>query len=267
MKEIKIDELKRIQLEMLKALDSFCKQNDIRYSLAYGTLLGAVRHKGYIPWDDDLDIMLLRDDYDKFIKLFNLNDYCIIEPKIDKEYSLPFAKVYDKRTIIDEFADVKNLYGVYIDVFPIDKAPNNPAELESFMKEKDKLNKYHLLKIVPIRFNRNPLKNIVLMIGKLILANKSINAISRQMSDLSSKYAYLTKSKMMGIIAPNDNRREELLPSEYFDYYTTLPFEGFEAMVIRKYDEYLSASYGDYMKFPPIDKRVSHHRFKAWWKE
>lgn len=267
MKKIKARDLKQIQLAMLKEIDRHCQENDLQYSLAFGSLLGAVRHKGYIPWDDDLDIMLLRKDYDKFIKSFNHEYYSVIEPDNNIDYFLPFAKVYDNRTVINEFAKVKNLYGVYIDVFPIDSVPNDSEELESFLKKKSSLNKQHILKIVPLRWNRNPLKNIILILGRILLIFKSVHSISKEMSELSSKYCNLKNSKLKGIIVPDDNRKEELLPSECFESYITLPFEGFEAMVIEKYHEYLTASYGDYMKLPPKEKQVSHHRFEAWWKK
>ncbi len=267
MKIIEVEGLKEIQLEMLKEIDRFCKENSLRYSLAFGSLLGAVRHKGYIPWDDDLDIMLLRKDYDIFVKNFRHEYYSVIEPDNDDDYSLPFAKVNDTRTVINEYANVKNLYGVYIDIFPIDNVPDDINELNLFLEEKERLNKQHILKIVPLRWNRNPLKNIILMIGQVFLSFKSIHTISKEMSELSSKYSSLEKCKMKGIIAPDDNRREELLPSEYFESYITLPFEGFNAMVIEKYHEYLTASYGNYMQFPPKDKQLSHHRFEAWWKQ
>lgn len=267
MNNIGVQELKQIQVDMLKEIDKYCKKHNLRYSLAFGSLLGAVRHKGFIPWDDDLDIMLLRKDYDKFIKGFKHEYYSVISPSSDREYSLPFAKVNDTRTIINEDSNVKNTYGVYVDVFPVDNVPDDLYELKSFMSRKKKLNRQHILKIVKVKWKRNPLKNLVLILGQLFLAFKSINAISNEMSDLSATYSGLAHCKLRGIIAPNDNRFEELLPADYFESYTTIPFEGFEAMVIEKYDEYLTAAYGNYMQLPPKNEQISHHKFKAWWKD
>ena len=91
-KKIDVEELKCIQMDILNSIDLFCKQNNIKYSLAFGTLLGAIRHQGYIPWDDDLDIMLLREDYTKFLKEFRHEIYSVITPTNNIDYSLPFVE-------------------------------------------------------------------------------------------------------------------------------------------------------------------------------
>lgn len=121
-KEITMEELRAIQLDILDKIHAFCTEHGIRYSLGGGTLLGAVRHKGYIPWDDDIDIMLPRPDYERFLKEFdgkyaelNLQHY-----GNDNTCCIPFAKVYDNRTVLIEKLQKS---GIYIDVFPIDGLP------------------------------------------------------------------------------------------------------------------------------------------------
>lgn len=267
MKRIDFEELKAIQLEILKAIDEFCNNNGLRYSLAFGSLLGAVRHKGYIPWDDDLDIMLLREDYNKFISGFKSSTYTIVEPSSNRDYALPFAKVYDNRTVINEYSNTKSVYGVYIDVFPVDNAPDDLHELNRFMRHKAWLNKLHILKVVRFRKHRAIIKNIILILGQALLAFKSAHNIAMQMDEWSAQYSDLKKCKLRGIIVPDDNRREELIPSKYFESYITLPFENINATAIENYDYYLRVTYGDYMQFPPKEKQTTHHRFKSWWKE
>lgn len=117
MKEIDVDELKHIQLDMLKDVHAFCVNNNIKYSLAYGTLLGAVRHRGYIPWDDDIDIMMLREDYNRFVHSYDNDIYRIEDLSTDPDYELPYAKVEDVRTVMKEFVNGSSSSGVYIDIF------------------------------------------------------------------------------------------------------------------------------------------------------
>lgn len=129
MKEIDITELKRIQVDILKHVDEFCREKGIKYSLYAGTLLGAVRHRGFIPWDDDIDIMMKRSDYERFFKEYSKEDhsnYQAQEFRFDTNYHYPFGKVTDTRTILrEEVLDPYENLGVYIDVFPIENLPNN----------------------------------------------------------------------------------------------------------------------------------------------
>ena len=123
MKEIEIEELKRIQIGILKHLDAFCKENNLTYFMCGGTLLGAVRHKGFIPWDDDIDIMMKREDYDKLIALYPKNDnsnFKLFSYELDKSFPYPFAKMDDCRTIFEEEINDSYKIGVNIDIFPID---------------------------------------------------------------------------------------------------------------------------------------------------
>ena len=99
-----ISEIRAIQLDIMQDIHDFCEQNSIRYFLCAGTLIGAIRHNGYIPWDDDIDIMMPRPDYDRFMDIYNSKGgyYKFIDHKINNKYALPFGKVYDDRTILDE---------------------------------------------------------------------------------------------------------------------------------------------------------------------
>ena len=265
MREIGIEELKRIQLEMLKDIHSFCIAHSIMYSLAFGTLLGAVRHKGYIPWDDDIDIMLPRDDYDRFVSGYGNERYQVVDISKDSQYGLAFAKVLDVRTLLIENTIDKNEYGIYIDVFPIDNIPDNMSERKRFYRRKDFWNALHIFKTVQLNSHRPIIKNLILLIGRIISLPLSKTFITKKMDKISRKYqGYQTE--FMGIVAPADSRIEEAIPAKYFKEYVELPFEDSTFMAIRAYDEYLTAAYGNYMHLPPEEKRVSHHSFQAWWK-
>ena len=127
-KEININELKIIQLDITEHFHNFCNKNKIKYSLACGSLIGAIRHNGYIPWDDDIDIYVERKDYDKLIELFpNILDgkYEFICIERNKIWNIPYGKIFDNRTIVEENTNDWLPIGVNIDIFPIDKVPDN----------------------------------------------------------------------------------------------------------------------------------------------
>lgn len=260
-KEIMFEELREIQLQMMDKVHEFCESHNIRYSLGGGTLLGAVRHKGYIPWDDDLDIMLPRPDYDRFIREFEgvYKDLNIQHLGNDDTCYIPFAKVYDNRTVLIE-KDKRN--GVYIDVFPVDGLPEEQyicGYIEQWKKYIHKIQyttKFYKL-------NNSKIKQIKYYLKKLLYPSRK--------KIISDFYRFLTLNKygsavnagaICGIYA-----EKELMPFSVFECYITLPFEGRIYKAISDYDAYLRKHYGDYMQLPPVEKQISYHEFKAYWKD
>lgn len=266
MKEIGIDELRVIQLDMLKDIHTFCVKHEIRYSLAFGTLLGAVRHNGYIPWDDDIDIMMPREDYNWFVLSYGNQIYRIADLSVNPDYVDPFAKVEDTRTVVEEYEEGGALtFGVYIDVFPVDNVPDDLSERMAFYRKKRFWNVLYELKRIKVKKGRSFVKNLALMAGHSFLFFISRRQLAHKMSELASKYQG-QKTTFMGIVTPADSRIEEAVPSNCFEEYIELPFESINVMSIKNYDCYLSAAFGDYMQLPPEEKRVSHHVFKAYWR-
>lgn len=263
MKELSVEELKSRALEGLLYIDEFCKANSIRYSLAYGTLLGAVRHKGFIPWDDDIDVMMPREDYERFINTFEHPDFAIITHKNNKDYLIPFAKVYDKHSIIDELSQMKPCFGAYVDVFPIDEYPDSEIENKRFLKNKKLLNIAHNLKIISFSKERKWSKNIALAVGKLLFIPVSLSYLTRKIEKLSIRYKN-SQSSYAGIFAPTDSNPKWRMNKRIFEEFSTIEFEGHFVSCIKDTDTYLHNIYGDYMKLPPVDKRVSHHPYKGF---
>ena len=264
MKTINTEELKFILLDILKDIHQYCIANNIRYSIAYGTLLGAVRHKGYIPWDDDIDIMMPREDYERFIKTYGNSLYRIADLSNNSEYSLPFAKVEDSRTIMNEYVDGKTVYGVYVDVFPVDNVPNDVFKRKFFYWRMSCWRILYNLKTVKTKKGRSLVKNIVLIVSHFVLRFVSKQDIARRISGMASTYMG-NNTNYMGVIA-DPELYNYYVPSCFFDDYIELPFETLIVKSIKEYDKYLKAAYGDYMQLPPIEKRVSHHVFDAYWK-
>lgn len=262
--ELTIEELRKCQLGILDEVDKFCNSNSIKYSLAYGTLLGAVRHKGYIPWDDDIDIMMLRKDYDNFISNFKSKQYVLINSDNNPNYCHPFAKVYDKRTIIIENINQDIELGVNIDIFPIDNFPNSFKQSKIFLLKKAILNYIHTLKNTKISSNRSIPKNIVLFLSQILLFPLPLNYIAKRIINFSKRYNN-TETGYKGIIVVIDTNINERMSSDTFSETVKLVFENNFYPAFKDYNTILRSWYGDYMKLPPLNKQITHHDFKAYW--
>lgn len=259
-KEITMEELRAIQLDILDKIHAFCTEHGIRYSLGGGTLLGAVRHKGYIPWDDDIDIMLPRPDYERFLKEFdgkyaelNLQHY-----GNDNTCCIPFAKVYDNRTVLIEKLQKS---GIYNDVFPIDGLPEESKIKDYLYIYNNQLHKIYFM--TPFYIITGSLKDrIKYYVKKLIYPtrDKYITGFYNFLKSYSFENS-VNAGAICGIYA-----EKELMPRETFESYITVEFEGRQYMAIKDYDAYLTKHYGDYMQLPSKEKQVSHHVFTAYWK-
>lgn len=258
------DELKMLQLDILKAVDHFCNDSGIKYSLAFGTLLGAVRHEGFIPWDDDIDIMMPREDYNKFIKSFGNERYSIADHSYNKKYVIPYAKVIDNSTILYEDSRMDEPIGVNIDVFPLDACPPQNEERNWYIKKR--ITDYiFTLRILKIDRGRNIFKNLLIIIGRLMFFMISLSKLCEWMQALATKYEGENTGRT-GVIIPSNSSIRRMNPSSMYASYKKIKFENFEFNSIIEADKYLTIEYGDYMQLPPEEKRISHHGFKAYWK-
>lgn len=264
MKAINSEELKSLQLNILKVISDFCHLNNLKYSLAFGTLLGAVRHSGYIPWDDDIDIMMPRKDYDIFINSFSNDKYRILYFPKYKDYFLPFAKVIDTRTILKEDTILKYNLGVNIDVFPIDNCPYIEDEKKWFRK-KSFINNLYAIKKITLSKNRSLLKNFIILVARLILVPLSLSKLCKIIQNMAVQYASINTGRK-GILITENTNLKWMLPAEVFDSYKEISFEENDFMSIADTHTYLKATYGNYMKLPPEEKRITHHAFEAYWK-
>lgn len=265
MKELNIKEIKEIQIVILDEVVKFCEQENLRYFLGYGTLLGAIRHRGYIPWDDDIDLIMPRPDYEKLISSFNSfhSKYKIYSPSIDYDYYLPFAKVSYENTVFQEMTDVAfNKIGVNIDIFPIDGLSFDESNRIKSVKKQKRWRSILNLKFISISKNRCLLKNIILLIGKVVFRNIDYRKIVKKMNEFASIYSF-DNSQLVGCLVWNYGERE-IMDRTIFSDYTNVEFEGKEYLAPVDYHKYLENLYGDYMTLPPIDKRNTHHEYKAF---
>ena len=266
-RELTSRELRIIQLDILTAIDEFCNQNQIRYSLAYGSLLGAVRHKGYIPWDDDIDIFVPRDDYERLLETFPdeyNGHYNIASLSRDPLYLYPFAKAYDNNTILIEHVKDKKNIGVNIDIFPIDNVPDYEREWKKYDNKRRLNNTLFRLRFVKLKKNRSIWKNLILIFINILTFPVS----QRKWSERKNKYAQKYRD-LPGMYCYDNCNGVYKIPRykrEWFNNLIKIPFENREFMAFANYDECLTTTYGDYMTPPPVEERQSKHSFNAYKK-
>ena len=266
LKRLNDEEIKQVSLDILIDVASFCEKNGINYFLACGTLLGAVRHNGFIPWDDDIDIIMPRPDYDNFLKSFvseidevkdfNSSNLCIET----------FAKVSRKGTIMIDRELGRKLWGVNIDIFPLDGAPGKGVEdhysrmlklyswvprLCPFYKVVGAAKAKWFFKYI-IKRLRYPHKGTCQDVKKELLSRLYDNSFD--FSPLAGAYF-------------GDDGIREFMPKEWFENYIELDFEGKKYSAISHYDDYLRQLFGDYMELPPENERHSHHRYDSYIEE
>ena len=260
----KIDDmqaLKNCQIEMLKTFIEICKKNNLQYFLLHGSCIGAVRHKGFIPWDDDIDVGMPREDYDRFTEIAKdqLPMHLFFQTfETDPEYPTAFGKIRNSNTTYIEKASrkLKINHGVYIDVFPLDGVPNGKIS-QRIQRIKRivyniSISRAYSLNDTP---GRNAFKRLLIRIICLIYHDVKKTIIKRD--KLFRKYPYSLSCEVSDLGGHCD-----ILPKNVFGKGTIGVFEGVEVVLPEKYDEYLSKTYGDYMKLPPVEKRVGHHFYE-----
>lgn len=265
--EITIEEKKQIMLSIMDEIDEFCRSRGIEYFLVGGTLLGAIRHKGFIPWDDDMDIGLPRKDYQKLIESFHSKsgNVQIYDYKSATSYKWASAKAIDNRTVLIEIGDEKNKTGVFIDVFPFDGIAGDRAMAEKKVKRIKIIKDLLTLKHLRIEGDRSLFKNFLVLLGKLLLVIPDrffiarINASEKEPLDFENCQYVCNFTGAWGM--------RELTESNNFRLTIDTEFEGRKYKIPIGYDDYLKTVYGNYMTPPPKEKQVSHHSSVAYWKE
>ena len=267
MKELSLQEHKEVGLKVLLAIDKICRENDIVYSLSYGTLLGAVRHGGFIPWDDDLDIMMPRADFLKFIEYCKSNEtpFSLASFGTDDKFGYMFAKACDKGTTLVSDNMKWSKDGVQVDIFPIE---NLGDDKETAIK---RFNKKRFARELLVAWNwkhyeKNPNKSLTYNVARLIFYIMSRFVSNKRLLKSINKYynKFIGETPKFAGIVSGAYRSREIMESSIYAEYTDIVFEGEKFRTISKYHEYLTVVYGDYMQLPPEDKRVAPHDFKVY---
>ena len=266
MKPISQNEARQIMLDILDDVSSFCDNHGLKYYLAFGTLIGAIRHQGFIPWDDDIDIEMPRPDLERFIRLYEkTGKYAICSHK-DPNSFLFHTKIYHSGTVkIEEGVDY-NKYtplGVDIDIFPIDGQPDRSHE-KRFRHEIDSIIFLHKLNALHYSSTANTLKA---KFAKLLMRPLKKKFFVDVYTKLVRRYDF-DSSEYVGYMSPFECERYKVRHNKkVYDNRKKMMFEGKEYWGPDAYDEYLTSIYGDYMQLPPIEKQKSHHKSNIFWKE
>ena len=256
----KLPQVKKVELEILTVVHDFCMKHNLRYTLAYGTLLGAVRHKGFIPWDDDIDIWMQREDYNRFIELWikeGIKGYILQTPYNEPEFTQNFTKIRKDNTTYLQSGEESLTYhkGIFVDIFPLDKVASTTL--------KQKMQNFNSIFMMLFARKYIPptetiLKKIISKIVLLVvpkskydlLKNKLEKSIIKKSSD-DGGYKYFGTMESLSKSPYSNNM---------FDNMEVASFEDREFMITSIYDEVLTKFYGDYMKLPPVEERVwTHH--------
>lgn len=259
-----LDEIKKIEIDILRYIDKICEAHHLNYYITAGTLIGAVRHHGFIPWDDDIDIVMMREDYRRLIEIMQHDNskYALLSPYYSCNYYYPFCKVVDTTTKLIENGTVEmDGMGVYIDIFPLDKLPN---DYKLRRKIQRKCMFYRRIMGRARVWKAGTSKRSLLYKGLCLGCDiYGWHHAFQKFDELSTSYErsqrplYLTNLTDCG-------DTYYCVPASCFKSKTKLEFEGEQFYAMAGYDAYLRSGFKDYMKLPPIEKRKQTHNFKAF---
>lgn len=270
-KELSFQENQQQALEVLKKVADICEKKGLKYYLVYGTLIGAIRHKDFIPWDDDIDIMMPRKDYEELLNYFhdeNPEGLELFEPKTKKNYPYMIARVCDTATYIETHNEVDCGMGVFIDIYPFDGLGNTREEAVKFGLKGDLLSslcyqstRKHFEVGITKGFLRVAFKFPLYVVAKLFGHDYWRNKLLK----LEGVKAY-DENKYVGCVVWLTGGERDMFEREWFGEGIVAPFGKYEFRVPTEYDKMLRNMYGDYMQLPPESERVGHHNYKVYYK-
>lgn len=256
---------KKKLVDTFKELVNYLEAGNYKWFACGGTCIGALRHKGLIPWDDDIDIVMPRSEYNRFLENYvDTPDYYTVSMEKDSEYPFTFAKFCDGNSTILETYGLNITFGIYIDIFPLDYYDAPIDVVTQYKMRYDKL--YRLLERSSNTYYKrhiiNMIKGFRVINCKRIFEDLFIHRRrkSKYIKEIKEIEGYSTIEKADLIVSLGGTyKQKEVYKSEWFDDSVMVSFEGFMIRIPKGYDQYLNQVYGDYMKLPPKEKQISKH--------
>lgn len=265
------NEKKKILLQTFKAFSAFCKENDLHYFAVTGTCLGAIRHKGFIPWDDDIDVAMFRKDYEKLIQIcgkLNGTGYELIKFGDNSNkfgnYITPYLKFCDANTTIWERKSMPCIFGVFIDITPYDDVDNEVLSKKLFLqyhraiyRYSQSMRKWRLIDLWKSIKGNHP-KSVLSFFYNIIVRSHMTNFYKKRILDLNQRMRSQEGDECICYCGSYDFCKE-LFPKSFIGRGISVPFEDTSIVVPEQYEIYLKHFFGDWQTPPPPEQRISHH--------
>lgn len=270
---LSLPEIQSISLEILRTVANICEEENLRYFLVYGTLLGAVRHQNFIPWDDDLDIMMPKEDHDKLIDFLQkypekLPHYKLFTPDLVPDYPYMITRISDDRYALEMDNEEPYGMGVFIDIYPYEGLGNTIQEALQLGLKGDRLSSlcYQASrKRFAMETTTSPLRKLLKFPVYLFAKCIGKNYFQKKLKALSGAKAF-DQSNYVGCLTWLSTGKKDIFQGKHFTDFVYLPFADTQFRAPKHYHEVLSHGYGDYMQLPPEEKRIQHHFYKAYKK-
>ena len=253
-RKLTTDDIRALQLDMMDEIDAFCRANGIRYALAFGTMLGAIRHKGFIPWDDDMDIIMPLEDMMLFKKKFKSKTIQYLDIDTCKHYEYHFSRVAHVATFEKVGLTCKS-YGVNIDLYPVVGMPDTEEEIHSFLKS---LKPLYSKRMNYIKWRSRAVRLLP------VTTIPHFDKVIRQFRDIVL-YSFPYEGAK-NFLHAGDVNLVDIFNFDVFENLIDVEFEGRKYKGVGRYHDYLTHCYGDYMQLPPEDQRVPYHGGTYYWK-
>ena len=275
MRELSVIEQQSVGKEIMKDVHSFCLSHSISYSVGYGTLIGAIRHRGFIPWDDDIDIIMPRPDYTRFCQEYKSEHFKLICHENNNNCLIAYARVIDnsKTLCVSKVPWCSQEVGMWIDVFPIDAVSDKES---CYLKHYEELKRLWRRTVIDRQakqrigtFDYRPLPTVKLVIKKVIAANgnKACKHLE-ELIDYGKKHQWGSTLHWSQLTCMDGDARLEYMPISTLSSFSEVGFDDIKVMIMDDYDTVLKNLYGNYMIIPPKEKQISHNNLlnKWFWK-